>query len=614
MESRYSWKQMPEEYNASYFNDEDYELGRKFVILDNLTGQEYIFPQVRTRIDKYGDKRNQWIIASNLNNIDFILWAVCTTKDFINHISEEFFTPNFLNYVVNNFQFPEIFEFSWVHIQRSSFVNSLTKDLWMKAFERNSEVAKYIPRQYRTADTVNALPNLKNVFLYDSDYQYLTPELFAKIYFNCDEEHKLRLIPKAPDYRVKKLEKNALITKEVAEDILSIEIRTIMCIPTELISKENAINAMESDIRLIEFVPAEYQTIEYQKRAIDKNVLHLSLIDTTVLTDEIIYYALSKRATILRNVPNERKTFEICEYAVNVSAKALKYVPDEIKTSQMCFDAVVKEPKMIRYVPVEILNSEFVEILSEAKVIIPIQFQGYVKGCLEAHSKLESETVDLDKPHKNEIIYESDEEYSDIKLNSLPGLLSETTLKLLNACGIITVGDLLQKSEDRDFHLMLLDEKSVYKEFDAAIKLLKCKYLDIDPFIEFDPEKPIDETLTDFGFSTRVINAFRRRGYTSKDFFEVMNNNQNKQILSKIRNLGKKGLQEVIFKTSIVFDYYDRHKKKEENASEDEILEALNEELAQVRAEIQRLNARTDEILAKIQEKMLTNKKGGTLK
>ena len=92
-----------------------------------------------------------------------------------------------------------------------------------------------------------------------------------------------------------------------------------------------------------------------------------------------------------------------------------------------------------------------------------------------------------------------------------------------------------------------------------------------------------------------------------------MYDDQIEQKLSRIRNLGAKGLQEILLKTSIVFEYYDRHKKKEENSKEDETLESLKEELAQVRAEIERLNARIDEILAKIQEKTLTYKKGGSL-
>ena len=54
--------------------------------------------------------------------------------------------------------------------------------------------------------------------------------------------------------------------------------------------------------------------------------------------------------------------------------------------------------------------------------------------------------------------------------------------------------------------------------------------------------------------------------------------------------------------------------KKVETSTEDETIEALREELAEVRTEIQRLNARTDEILAKIQEKMVEKDKGGVLK
>ena len=84
--------------------------------------------------------------------------------------------------------------------------------------------------------------------------------------------------------------------------------------------------------------------------------------------------------------------------------------------------------------------------------------------------------------------------------------------------------------------------------------------------------------------------------------------------LHRIRQAGDTMVQEIMFKTTIVTDFYDKKEKKVETSTEDETIEALREELAEVRTEIQRLNARTDEILAKIQEKMVEKDKGGVLK
>ena len=93
-----------------------------------------------------------------------------------------------------------------------------------------------------------------------------------------------------------------------------------------------------------------------------------------------------------------------------------------------------------------------------------------------------------------------------------------------------------------------------------------------------------------------------------------MHNPDEQSSLYRIRTVGESTVQEIIYKTTIVTDFYDKKEKKQETATEDETIVSLNEELAQVRAEIQRLNARTDEILAKIQEKMLEKNKGGVLK
>lgn len=617
MEERYSWKQMSEEYNASYYNDKDYKEGRTFVIIDNKTGREYIYPQVETRQDKNGRIYDQRIIDSDLWNEEFMGWAICNSIDFINYMGEEWLTPNLLNYMVNNFKFPEIFSKFTEHSYK--FGNILTKDLWIKAFQRNNEVVRYVPDHYMTNDMIESLSNLKNItFSYNSTLKSrLTPELFKKIYFNCDREHKLRLISPAPEYRATSYSDiTPLVTKEVAEDILSIDIRTIWRIPLEFISLENSIKAMESDITLIQYVPSQYQTPEYQKKLIDKNTSHISMIDSEALTEEMIYYALNKRGTALGGIPKERRTYEVCDYAVKLLGKALRHVPDEIKTSQMCFDAVVKDSSMIKYVPVEILNADFVNALNQAKVIIPMKYRGYVNECLEAHKKINSETIDLSKQPTIEINIVNNDDLN-IRLEELQGLLTDNALKILINNNILTVKDLLEMSNNREFYSTILNERnSSYDEIVVAIKLLKCKFLDIDPFIDMDPEKTMDETSQDFGFSVRTKNALRRAGFDTKQFFEVLQDNSREQKLLKCRNMGEKSLQEILFKTSIVIDYYDKKKKKQEEAklTEEETLESLNEELAQVRAEIQRLNARTDEILAKIQEKMLTQNKGGVLK
>lgn len=616
-ESRYSWKQMPEDYHASYYNFKDDKDGKKFVIIDNRTGREYIYP--KTDIRSPGGRSYFLSIDSDLFNDEFIAWAISTSKDFVHCLEKERFKPNVLDYVVEHFEFPEIFKDRW----GSYFRDVLTKDLWNKAFQRNKEVVRYIPKEYMTSEMINSLGELKNLSLGNVELEKLTPELFEKIYFNCDEEHKLNLLRPAPPFRVERTNDDTtgiigLVTQEVTDDIIGINIRTICNIPHKFITKEMAEKAMDTDILLMQYIPAEYQTPEYQKKAIDEKPENLSLIDPSVVTDEIIYYALSKRGSVLRCVPKEKRTFKVCEYAISRYSGALRNTPDNVKNAELCFKAVVKDPSVIKYVPVEILTQEFADSLNDAGVIIPMGNREYVNECLTAHKKLEQQ-LDFEEFVLATPKLEINPEYASIRLESIEGLFTEESLKVLVKQNILTVGDLLSVSDNKAFYEMVLNNpKATYKEIRGAIRLLKCKYLDIDPMITFedtgDAYKDMKNLDQEIGFSTRAIKVLYRGGISPKDLYELMHDSDRESQLYQFRNAGKKVVQEILLKMTILIDFYDKKEKKASTATEDETIKALNEELAQVRAEIQRLNERTDEILAKIQERMEEKNKGGVLK
>lgn len=611
-ESRYSWKQMPDDYHASYYNAKDDEEGKKFVIIDNRTGRKYIYPRFEQRRNSEGRIYNQRVIDSNLWNDEFMAWAISTSKDFVHCTSEKWFNPNVLNYVVEHFEFPEIFGYDL----NSKFRDALTRDLWNKAFQRNKEVARYVPKEYMTSEMVNSLGELKNLSLRNVEYKKLTPELFKKIYFNCDEEHKLNLLRPAHTYRTNV---KALMTQEVVDDILGINIRAIWNIPHKLITKEIANKVMDADPSLIQCIPAEYQTPEYQKKAIDAKPEYLSLIDPSVVTDEMIYYALSKRGSVLCCVPKEKRTFEVCEYAISSYGGALRNTPDNVINAELCFKAVVKDPSIIKYVPVEFLTQEFIDSLNNAGVFIPMRNREYVNECLTAHKKLEQQQLDFEEVVSATPKLEFNPDYSSLRLESIAGLLTEASLKVLAEQNILTVGDLLSVSDNNAFYGMILNNpKATYKEIRGAIRLLKCKYLDIDPMITFEDTGDAYKDMRNFGkeigFSTRSENVLWRAGISPKKLYELMGDPNIESRLYHIRNAGNNAVQEILLKMTILTEFYDKKEKKEATATEDETIEALNEELAQVRAEIQRLNTRTDEILAKIQEKMLEKGKGGVLK
>ena len=617
-ESRYKWKQMSEDYNASYYNDKDYSDGKTFTIIDTKTGKEYIYPRIAREVDSNGKVYNQRIISDDLWNEEFIAWAICTSEDFVNYVGKEWFTSNVLNYVVEHYEFPSIF----VEYPISDF---MTRDLWNKAFQRNKEVVRYVPKRYLTSEMINSLGEIKNPPIQNIQFKDLTPELFEKIYFNCDDNYKLYIFKPAPDnYRIDpscsiKGQVENLMSQKIADDILSIDIRTIWNIPKKYITKENAIKAMDTNILLMPYVPAEYQTPDYQKKAIDEKPENLSLIDSSVVTDEMIYYALSKKGSVLGSVPKEKRTLEVCDYAISNYGGALRNVPDNVKNSELCLKAVVKDPNAIKYVPVELLTQEFVDSLTAAGVVIPMKNRSYVYECLKVHKILEENELNSDKVVADIPKLDVNKDYSNIRLESLSGLFTDASLKLLASHDISTIGDLLSMSDNSTFQGMVLgNSEPAYLEITGAIKLLKCKYMNIDPMIYFMDTGDAYKDMRDFsemiGFSGRAKNALYRNGMSPKKLYDIVKSPNGEYSLYQIRNAGNTTVQEILFKTAIVIDYYDKKTEKSKLATDDETIEALNEELSQVRAEIQRLNARTDEILAKIHERMLEKIKGGVSK
>ena len=147
--------------------------------------------------------------------------------------------------------------------------------------------------------------------------------------------------------------------------------------------------------------------------------------------------------------------------------------------------------------------------------------------------------------------------------------------------------------------------------------------------IDENDDVEMDDISEKMGFSVRTMNCLRRAGFTPVKFFELMRQpGLRERELLKIRNMGDNGVAEIINKTQVVLDYHDRHKKEEsslDNPVSDvsnsttspessENLESLNAELLRLREEMQNLTARTDAVLAKIQQKMMEQTKGGVLK
>lgn len=122
-----------------------------------------------------------------------------------------------------------------------------------------------------------------------------------------------------------------------------------------------------------------------------------------------------------------------------------------------------------------------------------------------------------------------------------------------------------QKNFD-EFSKKLPNGQSIRKDMSNIIKLLKCKYLNEDPKINFK----ITERLPfyeQFGFSRQVISCLcRSRDFNPDKFIELLYSDSNK--LRNITRLGEAGYGEILYKMSIILNYYKSKYKSETEQNE----------------------------------------------
>ena len=154
-----------------------------------------------------------------------------------------------------------------------------------------------------------------------------------------------------------------------------------------------------------------------------------------------------------------------------------------------------------------------------------------------------------------------------LRLDAEKGLMSQSLLKVLENLGITTVGDLLEQTENFDeFSKKLPNGQSIRKDMLNIIKLLKCKYLNEDPKINFK----ITERLPfyeQFGFSRQVISCLcRSRDFNPDKFIELLYSDLTR--IRNVRGLGEAGYGEILYKMSIILNYYKSKYKSEAEQNE----------------------------------------------
>lgn len=344
--------------------------------------------------------------------------------------------------------------------------------------------------------------NCNNIDAIDKD-------LFSKIYFNLDDEYKLRYFPPftwnprttTKNQKIFREKLIQLISFDVAQDLLSIDIGTIQNIPKEFISEKNAIAAMDKSIYYLRFVPGVYQTQKYQQKFVEKYPMHIDLISPEALTDETIKKAVSIRSNAFEKVPIERRTKDICEFVLLIDPSQIKNVPDDIR-------------------------------------------QGL----------------------ENKLVNKETQDYKTTRLESINGLLREKVLNILVHNGIITVGDLFDCYENNYLQNIVPFGGSYYQEIISVIRLLKCMFFGMNPEVDFN------STGRDFydslGFTKTVSGYLVRAGYDKYKFLDLIYEPDFEKKLLEVRFLGVRDAREIARKTSIILNYYNNLLHLQENISD----------------------------------------------
>lgn len=210
---------------------------------------------------------------------------------------------------------------------------------------------------------------------------------------------------------------------------------------------------------------------------------------------------------------------------------------------------------------------------------------------------------------------------NEISIDDLSYFFSHSALNFLMENQIYSLASFLDLANMPDV-LLKLTGKSFYEEITGTYRVLRCKYLNEDPFIDiYDDEKNSVEIFPKLGLSVRSARALKRSyagriwGYSGgskedwsvKRFFEVMGDPHIDKKLMNIRNLGIVSIQEILHKVQIVLEYYDTLEKDEPLVSNSEkqidTLESLRTELYSLIEERNQIDQKIHRILSIIEEK-----------
>lgn len=563
MEQRYSWKQMPEVYHASYYNDIDIKAKGIFVVVDKVTGKSYLFPKKFT---------NEGIfIDDELWNQEIFNWACSTAPDFCIRVPKEFLTKELIEICLNNTSYPEF-------IKR---VPNLTRNQCEKFVKRFPTAIKYVPNEFKSPEMAKeVLKDYPELLIY-FPINYVDDTTRSECYTHVSFEYKVLFIEKG--YMDKTIG-GTLLSSQMLMDLID------------------------------EFLRAGYK---YKKLL---NSIPWSKIPKNLFTEEICLKLVKNEASCISIIPQN-----FYKMAVKHNLKTLKYLDDNFKTSEMCLEAVTFYPELINEVPPNILNEQFLLDLQAKEVPILGKNKNYIDECLRLNQLMNGViNLDFQKEILEQLYNEIPQEIKNININNLSIYFSIPALKQ-----ITNLGELFVRGKTLEF-INYFKSLEVYNEVINTIGLLRCKYFGEKPVISINAEKFKQNEEANFycslGLSKRCTSSLIRSNFcsSSKEFFTKIEELDIEDKLGKMRNLGEKGINEILVKANIIIRFYHLNDKKiiasnlkddtEENSLNSSEFEELYKELQSLREERAKLDSEIDMVLEKIQRKLQNKNESGVAK
>lgn len=233
-----------------------------------------------------------------------------------------------------------------------------TEELCKKIIQKSGSEIEYLPKKFINADLCEiAIQQSNYVMKYVPD-EYITEELVLKY-------------PNTIQYIDKKH-----MTQKIVDMYITQEEFFLCNIPDEYKTKDICEMAVKKcfskwhgpvDINkrycVLEHMPKEYLSLELCK---NQRSIYLENIPSELINKEFYNWYL-KDCFSIQGIPEEYLTYDICKNKVNRYSGNLQYVPDKFKTKELCEIAILKgwfvdSQDAIQYVPEEFITSEMLEM------------------------------------------------------------------------------------------------------------------------------------------------------------------------------------------------------------------------------------------------------------